>query len=111
MRLDPQWGYPLGGKADQIRADDDDRMSASAPCRRGRAGRRRPRVRESCGQRLSSSYSSGLGVLTLFTTLIGVPLIALVMVIALRLALEAGVALIAVAENTGRKAADPDTKS
>ena len=50
-------------------------------------------------------------MLTLFTTLIGVPLIALVMVIALRLALEAGVALIAVAENTGRKAADPDTKS
>lgn len=60
---------------------------------------------------MSSSYTAGIGVVTLFASLIGVPLIALVLVIALRLGLEAGVALIAVAENTGRSAADSDKKN
>lgn len=60
---------------------------------------------------LSSSYTAGIGMVTLLASLIGVPLIALVLVIALRLSLEAGVALIAVAENTGRVAADPDKKN
>lgn|GEM_PF-3005846 len=59
---------------------------------------------------LSSSYTAGIGIITLFASVIGVPLIALVLVIALRLGLEAGVALIAVAENTGRLAADSEPK-
>ncbi len=60
---------------------------------------------------MSSSYTASIGVITLFASLVGVPLIALVLVIALRLGLEAGVALIAVAENTGRLTADLDKKN
>lgn len=59
---------------------------------------------------MSNSYTSGAGILVLFASLIGVPLIALVLVIALRLSLEAGVALIAIAENT-RKLPSDDSKN
>lgn len=50
------------------------------------------------------SYSSTFGFLSIFGSLIGVPLGALVFAIILRLTLEAGVALIAVAENTEQTA-------
>lgn len=50
------------------------------------------------------SYSSPYGLLTIFGSLIGVPVGAVVAVIILRLSIEAGVALVAVAENTERTA-------
>ena len=49
------------------------------------------------------SYSS-YGLLAIFGSLIGVPIGAVVAVIVLRLSIEAGVALVAVAENTERTA-------
>lgn len=59
---------------------------------------------------MGSSYTSMVGVMLLFASLIGVPLGALVLVIMLRLGVEAGVALVAVAENTEQTALNTDSK-
>ena len=61
---------------------------------------------------MSSSFTTSMGVLMLIGSLIGVPLVTLVFVIVLRLSVEAGIALVAVAENTERTAsntAGPET--
>ena len=59
---------------------------------------------------MGSSYTSAMGVIMMFGSIIGVPLGALVFVIVLRVGIEAVVALVAVAENTGRTALNTDSK-